>query len=270
MFLGSSQGYVCPAPRAAGQFSGPLVYYNNHCFFPMQDASWQRYPGFVDVALQTMRGDDVIRLNTPFDDIDLISGNDQVVSAGGGDDIVFGQRGNDTMYVAMAKCCAVLHCSLSDQNAHSNGGGGDDELFGMLGNDVISGGDGHDFIFGDLAHVVRATDEEGMQLAAFPPRRATDACKMTRMLLSCAAGKPRVNQKTNTWHRDIVLEELVRVTGHEVLCRQINSSTLTGARLSRFSETNYAVLLGKVNAKGDRVWPTRLRVPFQVDSSMHI
>jgi Ca2+-binding RTX toxin-like protein len=111
-------------------------------------------------------------------------------------------------------------------NPRSNGGGGDDELFGMLGNDTLAGGAGHDYVFGDLAHVIRATD---------------------------GGGNPRVNQKTATWHRDIILEELVRITGHEVICRQHNASDLTGARLTRFSDAHYAVLFGKVDAAGTKL-----------------
>lgn len=77
---------------------GHAQHVNGRPHWLVQDASWQRYPAFQDPVLGGPRGNDVIRLNTPFDDIDLIAGDDRVVSAGGGDDIVYGQRGNDNMY----------------------------------------------------------------------------------------------------------------------------------------------------------------------------
>lgn len=61
-----------------------------------------------------------------------------------------------------------------------------------------------------------------------------------------------MNQKTNSWHRDVILEELVEITGHDVIGRQNNPATLTGTRLTRFTDADYAMLAGKVNATGSK------------------
>lgn len=64
----------------------------------LQSPNWQRHPSFTDMETGAQRGDDVVRVVSPFDDIDGVSGNDEI-TAGGGDDVVYGQRGDDIMYV---------------------------------------------------------------------------------------------------------------------------------------------------------------------------
>ena len=64
------------------------------------------------------------------------------------------------------------------------------------------------------------------------------------------AGKPRVNVKTGSWHRDFVLEETVKVTGAEFIGKDINLTDFTGAkvqRATRFMDANLVLLCGVVN-----------------------
>lgn len=64
------------------------------------------------------------------------------------------------------------------------------------------------------------------------------------------AGKPRVNVKTGSWHRDFVLEETVKVTGAEFIGKDINLTDFTGAkvqRATRFLDANLVLLCGVVN-----------------------
>ena len=74
----------------------------------------------------------MIRTVTRYDDIDRVTGDD-TITAGSGDDRVFGQRGNDVI----------------------DGGSGDDELIGHLGDDNIQGGDDHDTILSDVGTIIR-------------------------------------------------------------------------------------------------------------------
>ncbi|WP_143549339.1 calcium-binding protein [Rhodopirellula bahusiensis] len=79
----------------------------------------------------------VVRELQPFDDLDLVGGND-ILSGDAGIDVILGQRGND-----------LIH-----------GGTDDDELIGGLGADTINGDDGHDFILADAGQILRDTNED--------------------------------------------------------------------------------------------------------------
>ena len=81
---------------------------------------------------------DVIRSVTRYDDIDRISGDDNIQGQAG-EDRIFGQRGDDTI----------------------DGGSGDDELVGHLGDDTIRGGDGHDVIVADVGTITREFQADG-------------------------------------------------------------------------------------------------------------
>ncbi|WDQ14637.1 hypothetical protein [Rhodopirellula sp. P2] len=80
----------------------------------------------------------VVRELQPFDDLDLVGGNDDL-SGDAGIDVILGQRGNDVI----------------------QGGAGDDELIGGLGGDNIDGDGGHDFILADAGQILRDVDEDG-------------------------------------------------------------------------------------------------------------
>ncbi|TWT81033.1 Bifunctional hemolysin/adenylate cyclase precursor [Planctomycetes bacterium CA13] len=103
----------------------------------------------------------VIRDIQPFDDRDLISGND-TLWGGGAMDIIRGQRGNDEIH----------------------GGDDDDEIIGGLGSDDIFGDAGQDFILADAGQILRDFN---------------------------ADGTPQFNSD-GTWHRDLLTEEIGRVT----------------------------------------------------------
>jgi Ca2+-binding RTX toxin-like protein len=79
-----------------------------------------------------------VRELQPFDDLDLVGGNDDL-SGDAGIDVILGQRGNDVI----------------------QGGADDDELIGGLGGDNIDGDDGHDFILADAGQILRDVDEDG-------------------------------------------------------------------------------------------------------------
>ncbi|MFK8111404.1 MAG: hypothetical protein AB8B91_04360, partial [Rubripirellula sp.] len=80
----------------------------------------------------------VVRDVQPFDDRDLISGDDNL-SGSAGMDIIRGQRGDDTIH----------------------GGDADDELIGGLGEDTINGDAGQDFILGDAGQILRDFNSDG-------------------------------------------------------------------------------------------------------------
>ena len=81
---------------------------------------------------------DVIRTVTRYDDIDRVSGDDNI-KGDAGEDRIFGQRGDDTI----------------------EGGAGDDEIIGHLGNDTIDGGADHDVILSDVGTIIREFAEDG-------------------------------------------------------------------------------------------------------------
>lgn len=80
----------------------------------------------------------VIREVQPFDDRDLIQGND-TLRGSGGMDILRGQRGDDEIY----------------------GGDDDDEIIGGLGSDTIFGDGGQDFILADAGQILRDFNDDG-------------------------------------------------------------------------------------------------------------
>ncbi|WP_442508220.1 hypothetical protein SH528x_007181 [Novipirellula sp. SH528] len=80
----------------------------------------------------------VIREVQPFDDRDLIQGND-TLRGGTGQDILRGQRGDDEIH----------------------GGDDDDEIIGGLGSDTIFGDGGQDFILADAGQILRDFNDDG-------------------------------------------------------------------------------------------------------------
>jgi|GEM_PF-4447588 len=95
----------------------------------LADGTWRKYPApFADV----------IRTVTPYDQIDLIGGNDSLIG-GGGRDVIHGQRGNDAI----------------------DAGAGDDDVLSGLGADILQGGDGNDTLLGDAGQILRAYDSYG-------------------------------------------------------------------------------------------------------------
>ncbi|MCC9643317.1 hypothetical protein LOC71_13610 [Rhodopirellula sp. JC740] len=80
----------------------------------------------------------VVRELQPFDDLDLIGGDD-VLRGDAAMDMLLGQRGDDTI----------------------EGGDHDDELIGGLGGDTIHGGSGHDFILADAGQILKDLHSDG-------------------------------------------------------------------------------------------------------------
>jgi Ca2+-binding RTX toxin-like protein len=81
---------------------------------------------------------DVIRLIDPFDNIDLISGDD-VILGGANRDLLHGQRGNDLI----------------------RGGSGDDDILGGLGSDILAGDAGNDVVLGEGGQIVPLFNPDG-------------------------------------------------------------------------------------------------------------
>ena len=118
-----------------------------------------------------------------------------------GNDSIDGGAGND-----------ILHGQRGDDTLH--GQEGDDELFGELGDDVLHGGEGRDVLIGDVGHVVRSLR---------------------------SGGSPRLNERTGAWHRDVVLEEPVTVTGW---LPTWESSTFTADEAATFFRNELLVSMG--------------------------
>ncbi|SMP65938.1 Ca2+-binding protein, RTX toxin-related [Neorhodopirellula lusitana] len=92
--------------------------------------TWENYLAPFDAI--------VIREVQPFDDRDLIAGDD-ILFGGAAMDIIRGQRGDDAIH----------------------GGDADDELIGGLGSDTIFGDAGNDFMLADAGNILRDFNEDG-------------------------------------------------------------------------------------------------------------
>ena len=79
-----------------------------------------------------------------------------------------------------------LHGQRGDDDI--DGGAGDDSLFGELGDDLVEGGIGHDIVLGDVGVIKPAFNADGT------PRQNSD----------------------ESWHRDVFLEQIGRITGYVV------------------------------------------------------
>ncbi|CAB9505197.1 Kringle domain [Seminavis robusta] len=109
-----------------------------------------------------------------------------------GDDVIYGDGGND-----------VIWGQRGDDTLH--GGEGEDELVGGLGSDYLDGGHGNDIVLGDVGFVVRRFDETGT------PRLNSDTSGTT---------------SSYVWHKDIVLEEVGKITSAHQISTTLNSSAL--------------------------------------------
>ncbi len=122
--------------------------------------------------------------------------------------------GNDT--ILGGDGADILHGQRGNDSL--SGGAGDDELYGELGNDVISGGDGNDIALGDVGVISRAYQANGAAVV----------------------------NPNGSWHKDVLLTDVVSVTGSYMMTN-IDGSV---AMADDLSSADMLILAGAYNADG--------------------
>jgi hypothetical protein len=166
-----------------------------------------------------------------------------------GNDVLYGQRGDDGKVDFLLTFEPLLEDLLTGLLAlELYGGDGEDECIGGLGADLLDGGAGNDILLGDAGYAVRRFDQ---------------------------TGSPRLNAVTArtdseyVWHKDIVLEEVGRITSSHLISKRLDINSLQAEDIALAS----LLIVANEFSGGSQTtnatrggWPTEL-ILFDYESS---
>jgi len=121
-----------------------------------------------DVGVQLIKNIEIILAGNGGDVIifadDTLTYGDVDIRGGAGNDILWGNNGNDAIQGAFGDDII----DGGGGNDRLTGDNGNDQIFGGIGNDIIKGGDGNDFLYGGSDLGLRDLDKNFLDNVSFP------------------------------------------------------------------------------------------------------